>query len=113
MRFWSTLCLIILIAAVTPTVGAEKPPIMATHKNLSGADMDPRRKAGSLLYRFTGQVPEMDKIKISGIHTYRVDNWKPTPKVKSVVLEGDEARRFSEVWWRLNDGLNLGCFSPA
>jgi hypothetical protein len=51
-------------------------------------------KNGSLLYKFTRQLPEIDKIKISEINTYRVDNRKPAPKVKSVVLEGDEAILF-------------------
>jgi hypothetical protein len=35
------------------------------------------------------------------------------PKLKSVILERDEARRFSQIWRRLNDGPNVACFSPA
>jgi hypothetical protein len=112
MKFRSTLCLVIVIAAVITGVVTETHSIAATRRKPARSHYGPP-KQGSLLYKFTRQLPEIDKIRISEIYLLRPDEWKPAPKLKSVVLEGDEARKFSAVWRRLNDGPNLGCFSPA
>jgi hypothetical protein len=111
MRFLSELCIALVIGVGVSTV-AQPPPMATRHKKTVLSRYGPPKK-GSLLYRFTRELPEIDRIRISEIEPFRPDEWRPARKLKSVVLEGDEAGRFSEVWRRLHDGPNLGCFSPA
>ena len=109
--FAVTLALILLSPAPSPGVQKRGTRKRAGKVSTGAVATGWTPAKGSLLYRYTRELPRVDKVEVSEVRRARGDS--QTKVLASATLQGEAAEGFTQVWRNLNAATGAGCFSPA